>query len=161
MRCLTARERRVDWDVWESQLPLAQEKYALEELVAETSAAVTSAHFGLTKHVKADSAAYLKSWLESIKEDPSFIKTIFQDVKRASNMIVQRVDRVQEDIDLGRESKRELYQEKTQAATLSVGDNKTAKAIMASRAASESDTKDVTAEVSVEQTVKESHGMKR
>ena len=125
------------------------------------SAAVTCAHYGQTKHVKADSAAYLKSWLESIKEDPSFIKTIFQDVKRASNMIMQRVDRVQEDINLGRESKRELYQEKTQAATLSVGDNKTAKAIMASRAASESDANDVTTEVTVEQTVKESHGMKR
>ena len=48
----------------------------------------------MTKNLKDDSAAYLKSWLDSLKESPSFIKTTLMDVKRATSVITQRIDEV-------------------------------------------------------------------
>lgn len=70
------------------------ESYAKEELVAELTAALVSSQYGMEKHVKSDSAAYLKSWLDSLKEDPNFIKTSLMDVKRSSSFISQRLDAV-------------------------------------------------------------------
>ena len=68
--------------------------YAREELVAELTAALVSSKYGMTKHVKSDSAAYLKSWLDNLHEDPSFIKSTLLDVKRSASFIGQRVDAV-------------------------------------------------------------------
>ncbi len=70
--------------------------YAREELVAELTAALVSTHYGMEKHVKSDSAAYLKSWLGSLHEDPTFIKSTLLDVKRASSFINQRLEAVSE-----------------------------------------------------------------
>ena len=67
-------------------------EYAKEELVAELTAAMVAQYFGMDTHIKEDSAAYLKSWLSSLKEDAQFIKTILLDVKRASAMITKAVD---------------------------------------------------------------------
>ena len=69
-------------------------EYAREELVAELTAALVSSQYGMTKHVKSDSAAYLKSWLDNLQEDPSFIKSTLLDVKRSASFIGQRVDAV-------------------------------------------------------------------
>lgn len=69
-------------------------EYSREELVAELTAALVSSQHGIEKHVKDDSAAYLKSWLDSLKEDPSFIKSALMDVKRASSIINNRIDAV-------------------------------------------------------------------
>ena len=69
-------------------------EYAREELVAELTAALVSSQYGMTKHVKSDSAAYLKSWLNNLQEDPSFIKSTLLDVKRSASFIGQRVDAV-------------------------------------------------------------------
>ncbi len=69
-------------------------EYAREELVAELTAALVSSQYGMTKHVKSDSAAYLKSWLDNLHEDPSFIKSTLLDVKRSASFIGQRVDAV-------------------------------------------------------------------
>lgn len=69
-------------------------EYAREELVAELTAALVSSQHGMEKHVKTDSAAYLKSWLDSLKENPDFIKSTLMDVKRASSVINNRIDAV-------------------------------------------------------------------
>ena len=55
---------------------------------------MVSSQYGMEKHVKSDSAAYLKSWLDSLHEDPTFIKSTLLDVKRASSFISQRLDAV-------------------------------------------------------------------
>lgn len=73
--------------------------YAREELVAELGSALIASRYGIVKQLKEDSAAYLKSWLEELKESPEFIKTTLNDVKRASSMITQRIDTIQERID--------------------------------------------------------------
>ena len=70
------------------------EEYAREELVAELTAALTAQRYGMTKHLKGDSAAYLKSWLNSLKESPQFIKTTLMDVKKASSMLTQHIDKM-------------------------------------------------------------------
>lgn len=76
-------------------------EYSTEELKAEMTAALVSQRYGMTKHLKEDSAAYLKGWLESLKEGPTFIKTILTDVKKASQMITQKVDAIQLQLDKG------------------------------------------------------------
>ena len=72
--------------------------YAREELVAEMSAAVVAHQYGFDKHIKDDSAAYLKSWLGSLKEDPSFLKTTLDDVKRASGFINGKIEEMRLDV---------------------------------------------------------------
>ena len=76
-------------------------EYSTEELTAEMTAALVSQRYGMTKHLKEDSAAYLKGWLESLKEEPTFIKTILTDVKKASQIITQKVDAIQLQLDKG------------------------------------------------------------
>lgn len=58
------------------------------------TSALVCQYYGIEKHIKDDSAAYLKSWLKSLKEDAQFIKTILLDVKRASGMMTQHLDEV-------------------------------------------------------------------
>lgn len=70
--------------------------YSREELVAELTAALVSSRYGMAKHVKSDSAAYLKSWLSGLNEDPEFIKTTLNDVKRSASFITQRMEAVGE-----------------------------------------------------------------
>ena len=55
----------------------------------------------MTKHIKEDSCAYLKSWLDELKESPQFIKTTLLDVKRATSLITQRVDKIAQGLDEG------------------------------------------------------------
>lgn len=88
-------------------------EYSREELIAELSSALVSSRYGLTKNLKEDSAAYLKSWLDNIKESPDFIKTVLFDVKKASSMITQRVDEIALEID----NEKEQTQEQANAVT--------------------------------------------
>ena len=80
-------------------------EYACEELIAELSSALIAQRYGMTKHLKEDSAAYLKSWLGSLKESPEFIKTILVDVKKASSIITQKIDAIQLEIDQEKSAK--------------------------------------------------------
>lgn len=83
--------------------------YAVEELVAEMTAAAVSSRYGMTKHVKEDSAAYLKSWLRSLNESPEFIKTVLTDVRKAASVMTQRIDKIQLAIDEGKELRKEDF----------------------------------------------------
>lgn len=77
-------------------------EYAREELVAELGSALTSQRYGMTKNIKEDSCAYLKSWLTQLKESPQFIKTTLLDVKKATSMLTQIVDKVSLDLEESR-----------------------------------------------------------
>ena len=76
-------------------------EYAAEELKAELTAAFVSANYGMVKGLKEDSAPYIKSWLDSLHESPDFLKTILLDVKRASSMLTQRIDGINQRIEQG------------------------------------------------------------
>jgi len=67
-------------------------EYAREELVAELGAALTAQRYGFDACINDESAAYLKSWLKSLKEQPQFIKTTLTDVRRATSMLTQCLD---------------------------------------------------------------------
>lgn len=90
-------------------------EYAREELVAEMTAALVSQRYGMSKTIKEDSLPYLKNWLDSLKEEPAYIKTVLQDVKKASGMINQHIDKVQMELDNAKDVKQE--------ATNQVSDN--------------------------------------
>jgi len=81
--------------------PFGSPEYAKEELTAELSAALIASQHGLTKHVKNDSAAYLKSWLGSLQQSPEFLKTVLADVKHCTSMINQRLEAIQLEMDKG------------------------------------------------------------
>lgn len=68
------------------------DEYAKEELVAEMTAALLCSRYGMEKHIKEDSIPYLKTWLNSLKAEPTFIRSVLLDVKRASSYIGQRID---------------------------------------------------------------------
>ncbi len=53
----------------------------------------------MSKVLKEDSCAYLKSWLYELKESPQFIKTTLFDVKKATSMITQKVEKIAEELE--------------------------------------------------------------
>lgn len=75
------------------------EAYAKSELYAELTAALVATKYGITKNLKSDSAIYLKSWLDSLKQSPDYIKTVLNDVKKASSIITEHIDEIQARID--------------------------------------------------------------
>ncbi len=84
------------------------DEYAREELVAELGAALAAQRYGMSRHIKEDSCAYIKSWLDKLKESPQFIKTTLLDVKKATALITQRVDRIAQELEQGqREEQKE------------------------------------------------------
>lgn len=68
-------------------------KYAKEELVAELTAAMISHSMGFDSKVTDNSAAYLDSWIGVLKKEPKFIVSIMADVNKASDLILDYVDR--------------------------------------------------------------------
>ena len=68
-------------------------KYAKEELVAELTAAMISHSMGFDSKVTDNSAAYLDSWIGTLRKEPKFIVSIMTDVNKASDMILDHVDK--------------------------------------------------------------------
>lgn len=77
------------------------DNYAREELVAELGSALICQQNSIQKHVKGDSAAYLKSWLDSLEESPDFIRTVMSDVKKATAVINYRMQEVGQQLETG------------------------------------------------------------
>jgi antirestriction protein ArdC len=71
------------------------EDYAKEELVAEIGAAFLCAEYKLFTKTKKNSAAYLSSWLKSLKNDNTFLFRASSQAQQAVNYIFgQRVEQV-------------------------------------------------------------------
>lgn len=68
-------------------------KYAKEELVAELTAAMISHSMGFDSSVTDNSAAYLDSWISVLKQEPKFIVSVMSDVNKASDLILDHVDK--------------------------------------------------------------------
>ena len=65
-------------------------RYGVEELTAEMSAAMLGTHTGLTSEsgVVENSAAYLKGWLEKIREDPNIVWVAAQRAQKVVDYIM-------------------------------------------------------------------------
>lgn len=66
--------------------------YGREELVAEFSAALTGVILGITSGIREENAAYLKSWIRSIKEEPKFLITVLSDSIKAVKFIATQLN---------------------------------------------------------------------
>jgi len=66
--------------------------YAREELVAELTAALMGHQLGFNTRVQENNAAYLGSWLKSLKKDPKFLVSLLADVNKAAQMIGQHIN---------------------------------------------------------------------
>lgn len=75
------------------------DEYAREELVAELGSALVAQRYGMSKTLKEESCAYLKSWLDQLKESPQFIRTTLLDVKKAASLVTQNVDKIAEELE--------------------------------------------------------------
>ena len=87
------------------------DEYAREELVAELGSALVAQRYGMSKALKEESCAYLKSWLEQLKESPQFIKTTLLDVKKATSLVTQNVDKIAEELEKRKKEEQENKQE--------------------------------------------------
>lgn len=70
-------------------------EYGREELVAELTAAVSAQSIGIATTVRNENAQYLKSWLKTIQEQPDFLFSTMSDVNKASNMVLDVVEKEQ------------------------------------------------------------------
>ena len=68
-------------------------KYAKEELVAELTAAMISNSMGFDAKITDNSAAYLDGWIGVLKQEPKFIVSVMADVNKASELILNYVDK--------------------------------------------------------------------
>lgn len=66
--------------------------YAREELVAELSSALSGVFLNLSATLQDNNAAYLKSWLRTLKEEPKFLFEVLGDVTKATRMITGRIN---------------------------------------------------------------------
>jgi len=62
--------------------------YGLEELIAETSAALTCIAAGVIPEPRAESAKYLNNWIEAMREDKRIIVTVFSKAQAATDFIL-------------------------------------------------------------------------
>lgn len=73
--------------------PFGDEQYGREELVAELTSALECKEHGISKNLRQESCAYLKSWLEAINQQPAFLRDVLSDVKKACGFISNHIDR--------------------------------------------------------------------
>ena len=67
-------------------------KYAKEELVAELTAAMVCNAMGFGTQIYKDDVKYVDNWLETLKKEPEFIKSVIDDVSDASKEILNKID---------------------------------------------------------------------
>ena len=81
----TGNKKRLDRDMSGG---FGSQKYAQEELVAELSSAFLSSAIGMEQSPRPDHAAYIKSWLTALKNDPKFIFSAASKAQKAADFIL-------------------------------------------------------------------------
>ena len=76
--------------------PFGSPEYAREELVAELTSALVGHGLGFNTQVSENNAAYLDSWLKSLKKEPKFLISVLADVGKASKMIEESITKMKE-----------------------------------------------------------------
>jgi antirestriction protein ArdC len=66
--------------------------YAVEELVAELTAAFTMAHLGLSSEPREDHAQYIASWLRALKADKRAIFTAASQAQQAADYLIGQTE---------------------------------------------------------------------
>ena len=84
--------------------------YKMEELVAELSAAMVGNSLGFDKRILDNNAAYVNGWVKELRENPKVILSVMSDVNKASNMLIEAIDK--QKIALGEEPILDRHQPK-------------------------------------------------
>lgn len=66
--------------------------YAKEELIAELTASYVACYFGMERRMIDESAKYCKEWLQKLKSQPSYIKSLLIDMERASRVLINKIE---------------------------------------------------------------------
>lgn len=66
----------------------ADEEYSIEELIAEMASAMVASDYGMLEHTIENNAAYIKSWHDAIKDNPTWFWDAWKPAKKAYLMIV-------------------------------------------------------------------------
>lgn len=66
---------------------------AKEELVAELTSALVGQSLGFDSRIANNNACYVNSWIDEIKEKPRFIVSVMADVNKASEMLINAIDK--------------------------------------------------------------------
>lgn len=69
------------------------DNYAHEELIAEMTSALVGSTMGFDRKILENNANYLSGWLNRLKGKPETISTIMTDVGKASDMIIDKIDK--------------------------------------------------------------------
>ena len=80
----TGHKDRLDRDIKNAN---GTRDYAREELVAEASAALIAGHLGIEVEPREDHAAYLKSWLEVLKDDKTALRKAFSKAQKVVDFL--------------------------------------------------------------------------
>lgn len=59
--------------------------------MAELTAALVGHSLGFNTKVQKNNAAYLDSWLKTLKKEPKFLVSVLADVNKAANMIEEYI----------------------------------------------------------------------
>ena len=93
----TGHPRRLNRSTLATFERFADEKYSAEELVAEMGAAFLCGFTGIENKTIRNSAAYLRSWLDVLKQDSRLVLIAASQAQKATDMILnQQAPLVQE-----------------------------------------------------------------
>ena len=84
----TGHKSRLGREGFESVQTFGSESYSKEELVAEVGAAMLCGVTGIANRTIENSAAYLRTWIERLKNDSRLIVTAASAAQRASDFII-------------------------------------------------------------------------
>jgi len=70
--------------------PFGSQSYSQEELVAEMGAAFLCGQVGIVERTIDNSAAYIKSWLERLKDDRKLVIYAAAQAQKAADFILRR-----------------------------------------------------------------------
>lgn len=70
----------------------SSQAYGREELVAEFSAALAGCGLGISSSIRSENVAYMKGWLEIIRQEPAFIFSVLSDVCQVVRFIGEHLD---------------------------------------------------------------------
>ena len=90
----TGHESRLDRD---SGQHFGDGAYASEELVAELGSAFASAHLGIATEPHINHAAYLGSWLSTLRTEPKVLYTSARDAQAALDFLITKAEGKEED----------------------------------------------------------------
>ena len=82
----TGAEKRLDRKI---RNRFGDDEYAMEELIAELSDAITCLNLGISTHLREDHAHYIKGWLRCLKNDTKQIYFAAGKAQQATNYILK------------------------------------------------------------------------